>query len=138
MCGGQYSLFDLDDSNNATALFIELLSGRRIYYYKAVSKFDDTKKDYLFTSIEKLRNTIVQKYNHIYGVYKQCFLTASEVLLDFEQVDVVNINEDLLYNIEKLENSLKSLRTSKLDKQLKKQVQISKNRFNQNIRIMRA
>ncbi|MGQ4005564.1 hypothetical protein QIW49_03630 [Francisellaceae bacterium CB300] len=135
-CAGQYSLFDLDDSNHAIALFIELLSGRRIYYYKAISKFDDLKKDYLFTSIEKLRNTISQKYNHIYGVHKQCFLTASEVVPNLELIEIVNVNEDVTYNINELENSLKALRTKRLDKQLRKQVQNSKNRFHQNLRIM--
>jgi len=135
-CAGQHSLFDLDDANNAIALFIELLSGRRIYYYKAISKFDDLKKDYLFTSIEKLRNTIFQKYNHICGVHKQCFLTASEILPNLDLVEVVNVSEDVAYNIGELENSLKVLRTRKQNKHLRKQVQNLKNRFYQNLRIM--
>ena len=122
-CAGQYSLFDLDDANHAIALFIELLSGRRIYYYKAISKFDDLKKDYLFTSIEKLRNTISQKYNHICGVHKQCFLTASEIVPNLELVEIVNVSDDVTYNMGELEESLKVLRTKSLSKQLRKQVQ---------------
>ena len=45
--GGQYNLFDLDYSNNTINLinlFIELLSGRKIYHFRAVSKFTDVKK----------------------------------------------------------------------------------------------
>ena len=137
-CGGQYSLFDLDDASNAISLFIELLSGRRIYYFKTISKFDDVKKDYLFTSIEKLRNKIIQKYNHILGIYKQSFLTLSEVAPNLDLEEIVDVTEDVAVNISQLEIELSHIHTKKLPKETKRLVQQSKNRFSQNVRMIRA
>ena len=84
--GGQYNLFDLDYSNNTINLinlFIELLSGRKIYYFRAVSKFTDVKKDYLFNSIETLRIKVIEKYNHVLGlisnVFKLLLLYSTEI-----------------------------------------------------------
>lgn len=133
---GQQGLYDLDDANNAIAFFIELLSGRRIYYYKAISKFDDAKKDYLFKTIESLRGKITQKYNHIQGIYKQVFLTVSEMSPNLDLCEIVNVSEDLTYNLNLLDESLKEIRVKSLDKSIKKQVQLSKNRFHQNLRII--
>lgn len=135
---GQHSLFDLDDASHAINLFIELLSGRKIYYFRTISKFDDVKKDYLFTSIENLRSKIIQKYNHILGIYKQSYLTVSEVTPDLELKDIVNITEGVSDNIYQLESSILELHTKKLSKELKRQIQQSKNRFNQNVRIIKT
>ncbi|MFV9924584.1 MAG: hypothetical protein AB8U93_02365 [Francisella endosymbiont of Hyalomma scupense] len=84
--GGQYNLFDLDYSNNTINLinlFIELLSGRKIYYFRVVSKFTDVKKDYLFNSIEILRIKVIEKYNHVLGlisnVFKLLLLYSTEI-----------------------------------------------------------
>ncbi|QIW10387.1 hypothetical protein [Francisella sp. LA112445] len=135
---GQYNLFDLDDASNAITLFIELLSGRKIYYFKTISKFEDVKKDYLFTSIENLRSKITQKYNHILGIYKQCYLVMSEVAPNLELRDIINITEDVEDNISQLESSIIQLHTKKLPKDIKRQIQQNRNRFNQNIRIIRT
>lgn len=133
---GQHGLFDLDDAYHAIAFFIELLSGRKIYYYKAISKFDDVKKDYLFKSIESLRDKIIQKYNHIQGVHKQLFLTVSEMLPNLELCEVLNISEDISYNLSLLDESLKEIRVRSLDRSVKKQFQLSRYRFHQNLRII--
>lgn len=45
--------------NNAINLFIELLSGRKVYYFRAVSKFTDVKR--LFNSIETLSIKVIKK-----------------------------------------------------------------------------
>ena len=135
---GQYNLFDLDDASNAITLFIELLSGRKIYYFRTISKFEDVKKDYLFTSIEKLRGKITQKYNHILGIYKQCFLIISEVAPNLDLRELINITEDVTENISQLENSIAELHTKKLPKDVKRQLQQNRNRFNQNVRIIRT
>lgn len=134
---GQYGLFDLDDASNAISLFIELLSGRKIYYFKVISKFDDVKKDYLFKSIEKLRGKITQKYNHILGIYKQSFLAVSEVAPNLELKDIINITDDVTDNLNQLEASLTHLHTKKLTKDLRIKIQQSKNRFNQNLCIIK-
>ncbi|AIT08900.1 membrane protein [Candidatus Francisella endociliophora] len=135
---GQYSLFDLDDASHAISLFIELLSGRKIYYFKTTSKFDDVKKDYLFTSIEKLRNKITQKYNHILGIYKQSFLTVSEVAPNLDLKEVINVTDDVTENIHQLEAAIVQIHTKKLSKEIRKQTQQSKNRFNQNVRMIKT
>ncbi|EDO66243.1 hypothetical protein BSY87_00370 [Francisella tularensis subsp. holarctica FSC022] len=136
-CAGHYSLFDLDDASSAIFLFVELLSGRKIYYFRTISKFEDVKKDYLFTSIETL-SKITQKYNHILGIYKQCFLTVSKIALNIQLREIVNITADISENIFQLEESISEIHTRKLNKELKKQVQGTKNRFNQNIRILKT
>lgn len=133
---GQHGLFDLDDVNQVIAFFIELLSGRRIYYYKALSKFEDNKKDYLFGLIEKLRSTINQKYNHIQGVHKQAFLTVSEVIPNLDIIEIINVSEDVSYNIDLLDRSLRDIRVKKLDKVTKKQFMLTKSRFAQNLHII--
>lgn len=135
---GQYNLFDLDDASNAITLFIELLSGRKIYYFRTISKFEDVKKNYLFTSIEKLRNKITQKYNHVLGIYKQCFLIMSEVAPNLDLCEVINITEDVAENISQLESSIAQLHTKRLAKDVKRQLQQNKNRFNQNVRIIKT
>ncbi|MED7819288.1 MULTISPECIES: hypothetical protein [unclassified Francisella] len=135
---GQYTLFDLDDASNAITLFIELLSGRKIYYFKTISKFEDIKKDYLFTSIENLRNKITQKYNHILGIYKQCFLLMSEVAPNLELREIINITEDVGSNVSQLDNAIKQLHVKKLAKDVRRQIQQNRNRFNQNVRIIKT
>ncbi|MDE4967633.1 hypothetical protein NAI41_09615, partial [Francisella tularensis subsp. holarctica] len=69
-CAGHYIIFYLDDASSAIFLFVDLLSGRNIYSFRTITKFEDVKKDYLFTSIETLISKITQKYNHILGIYK--------------------------------------------------------------------
>lgn len=136
--GGQYNLFDLDDANNAIRLFIELLSGRKIYYFRTISKFTDVKKDYLFKSIETLRIKIIEKYNHLLGTYKQCFLTVASVAPNLSLKEVINVSDDILENVKKLEMSLSQLHARKLTKELRKQVLQTKNRFNQNVSIIKT
>ncbi|WP_395167312.1 hypothetical protein [Francisella salimarina] len=135
---GVYNLYDLEDASNVITLFIELLSGRKIYYLKAVSKFEDTKKDYLFNSIEKLRTGVLEKYNHILGIYKQCYLTVSEVAPDLDLIEVVDTAPDITNNLNQLEQSIKQLSTKNQPKEIKKLIQQNKNRFHQRMRIIKT
>ncbi len=135
---GMYNLYDLEDASNVITLFIELLSGRKIYYLKAVSKFEDTKKDYLFNSIEKLRTGVLEKYNHILGIYKQCYLTVSEVAPNLDLIEVVDTAPDITNNLNQLEQSIKQLSTKNQPKEIKKLIQQNKNRFHQRMRIIKT
>ncbi|QWV00244.1 hypothetical protein [Francisella salimarina] len=135
---GMYNLYDLEDASNVITLFIELLSGRKIYYLKAVSKFEDTKKDYLFNSIENLRTGILEKYNHILGIYKQCYLAVSEVAPDLDLIEVVDTAPDITNNLNQLEQSIKQLSTKNQPKEIKKLIQQNKNRFHQRMRIIKT
>ncbi|MBK2258531.1 hypothetical protein [Francisella philomiragia] len=135
---GMYNLFDLEDANNVITLFIELLSGRKIYYLKAVSKFEDAKKDYLFNSIEKLRTGVLEKYNHILGIYKQCYLAVSEVAPDLDLIEVVDTAPDITNNLNQLEQSIKQLSTKNQPKEIKKLIQQNKNRFYQRVSIVKT
>ncbi|QEO58190.1 hypothetical protein [Francisella marina] len=135
---GMYNLYDLEDASNVITLFIELLSGRKIYYLKAVSKFEDAKKDYLFNSIEKLRTGVLEKYNHILGIYKQCYLTVSEVAPDLDLIEVVDTAPDITNNLNQLEQSIKQLSTKNQPKEIKKLIQQNKNRFHQRMRIIKT
>ncbi|WP_150465039.1 hypothetical protein [Francisella sp. SYW-2] len=135
---GMYNLYDLEDASNVITLFIELLSGRKIYYLKAVSKFEDTKKDYLFNSIEKLRTGVLEKYNHILGIYKQCYLAVSEVAPNLDLIEVVDTAPDIINNLNQLEQSIKQLSTKNQPKEIKKLIQQNKNRFHQRMRIIKT
>lgn len=49
----------------------------------------------------------------------------------------INVSDDILVNIKKLEMSFTQLHTRKLSKELRKQVLQTKNRFNQNVCIIK-
>ncbi len=135
---GKHRLFDLEDARHAIQLFVELLSGRNIFYYEIEPKFNNAKKDYIFKSIEEVRYKIYQRHNILYGIHNQCYVLASEIEDELTLKSIVNIRRDVVLNVNRIKKSLALLDVSSISKENARMYRDLRNKFLQNISSLRG
>lgn len=126
---GQLNLFDLNDACEMIKLSLELLSGRRFYYFKAITNFENIKQDKLFRQMEYLRQNMRLKQWQAHGLIEQIYDTLSQPTPDLDIRPLIDVTHDLDDNFTQMYHAIEMLdmRLYSLDK--KRQIEQLKHLF---------
>lgn len=104
--GGQLSLFDIDDARDIIILSLEIISGRRIYYFETDTNFDNHKVDRLFKHIETTCQKIRLKLWLAQGLVEQIYLNSGLLSPELSLKTLINIQKDAQHNMQLLESAI--------------------------------